>query len=231
MGRPVGGYRQNFSGRSTNKPPRRSTGHPALLILLIGGFLALSVIGVLEMRLRPVVSQIAAAQANNKLTAVISDAILTDLAARDMSYQNLVTIQRDDSGAITALTTNMASMNVLRTQLVSDILDALNQVDISIIRIPLGSLIDLDLLWARGPSIQVRSMTVGTVSADFESEFTSAGVNQTMHSIWAQVTVPLTLMLPGGTVETEVNTRLCVAETVIVGKVPETFVQLGEAQP
>ena len=72
-------------------------------------------------------------------------------------------------------------------------------------------------------------MTVGTVRAEFDSQFTSAGVNQTLHRIWMEVTVPMTLLLPGGRVEVTVETRLCVAETVIIGQVPDTYLQVGDA--
>ena len=93
---------------------------------------------------------------------------------------------------------------------------------------PLGSLFDLEPLWAKGPALRARAMTVGTVRTEFESQFTSAGVNQTLHRIWMEVSVPMKLLLPGGEVETTLHTRLCVAETVIVGKVPDTYLQLGQ---
>lgn len=69
-----------------------------------------------------------------------------------MDYGDFVTIQRDASGAITAMTTDMAALNQLRAQLVAQILSALEGVDASEIRIPLGSLVDSELVWARGRS-------------------------------------------------------------------------------
>lgn len=101
-------------------------------------------------------------------------------------------------------------------------------MDVSEIQVPLGSLFDLEPLWAKGPAIRARAMTVGTVRAEFDSQLTSAGVNQTLHRIWMEVDVPMTLLLPGGEVEVSVDTRLCVAETVIVGKVPDTYLQMGQ---
>ena len=74
-------------------------------------------------------------------------------------------------------------------------------------------------------------MTVGTISAEFESDFTAAGVNQTLHRIWLELSVPLTVMLPGGEVQAELNSRLCVAETVIVGNVPSTYLQMDSYLP
>ena len=201
---------------------------PVLITLAVALVVAASVIALLENKLRPVVVEIAAAQAQNTMTAVVENAVTADLAARQVSYADFVTIQRDEGGAITALTTDMARMNLLRSELTAAILEALKGVDVSDVQVPLGSLFDLEPLWAKGPALKAKAMTVGTVRAEFDSQLTSAGVNQTLHRIWLEVDVPMTLLLPGGEVETALHTRLCVAETVIVGKVPDTYLQLGQ---
>ena len=218
--------RQPWSRRRTVwMGPRRSI-PPVFLTLAVALVVAASVIALLEAKLRPVVAEIAAAQARNSMTAVVEDAVTAGLAARQVSYSDFVAIQRDEGGAITALTTDMARMNLLRTELTAAILGALEGVDVSDIQVPLGSLFDLEPLWAKGPTLKARAMTVGTVRAEFDSQLTSAGVNQTLHRIWMEVTVPMTLLLPGGVVEVPLDTRLCVAETVIVGQVPDTYLQL-----
>lgn len=201
---------------------------PALITIAVALIVAASVIALLEAKLRPVVAEIASAQAQNTITAVVENAVTADLATRQVSYADFVTIQRDGEGGITALTTDMARMNQLRAELIAAILEALEGVDVSEVAVPLGSLFDLEPLWAKGPAIRARAMTVGTVRAEFDSQLTSAGVNQTLHRIWMEVDVPMTLLLPGGEVEVSVDTRLCVAETVIVGKVPDTYLQLGQ---
>ncbi len=201
---------------------------PALITLAVALVVAVSIITLLENKLRPVVAEIAAAQAQNEMTAVVEGAVTADLAARNVSYGDFVTIQRDGGGAITALTTDMANMNLLRAELTAAILEALEEVDVSDIQVPLGSLFDLEPLWAKGPALKARAMTVGTVRAEFDSQLTSAGVNQTLHRIWLEVDVPIKLLLPGGEVETALHTRLRVAETVIVGQVPDTYLQVGQ---
>ena len=199
---------------------------PVFLTLAVALLVSASVIALLEARLRPVVAEVAAAQAQNRMTAVVEGAVTAGLASRQVSYGDFVTIQRDGEGTITALTTDMARMNLLRTELAASILEALGEADVSDIQVPLGTLFDLEPLWARGPVLKAKAMTVGTVRTEFDSQFTSAGVNQTLHRIWVEVAVPMTLLLPGGEVETELHTRLCVAETVIVGRVPDTYLQL-----
>ena len=200
---------------------------PVVLTLTVALAVAASVITLLEAKLRPVVAEIAAAQAQNSMTAVVENAVTAGLAARQVSYSDFVAIQRDEGGAITALTTDMARMNLLRTELITAILEALEEVDVSDIQVPLGSLFNLEPLWAKGPALRARAMTVGTVRAEFDSQLTSAGVNQTLHRIWMEVAVPMTLLLPGGEVEVPLDVRLCVAETVIVGQVPDTYLQLS----
>ncbi len=207
---------------------RPSVGSEILLTVLLGIVLAAAVIVFLGLRLRPAAAVIAKAQTENTVNRLVEEAVLADLSQRELGYSDFVTIQRDSSGNITALTTDMAAMNQLRGQLIECILGELDGVDVSEIQIPLGSLLDIDILWAKGPSLRLHSMSVGTVSAEFESEFISAGVNQTLHRIWLKVKVPLTLMLPGDRVETEVSTRLCVAETVIVGKVPDAYLNVAK---
>lgn len=207
-----------------------SVRHPVLVTLAAALLVAWGVIQLLEWRLRPAVAQLAQTQVENTMTAVIELAVTEDLARREVSYGDLVTITRDQSGAITALSTDMAQMNLLRSELTAAVLEALHGVDVSDIRLPLGSLLDFEPLWAKGPDIRVRAMTVGTVSAEFESEFSSAGVNQTLHRVWLEVLVPMTVLLPGEELEISVHTRLAVAETVIVGQVPNTYLSLdGEA--
>ena len=196
---------------------------PILVTLVVALLVAACTIRGLETRLRPVILEAARAQTKNTMTAVLEQAVRKDLAERAVSYADLIRIHRDSSGAISSLTTDMAALNLLRTELVDQVLVTLQGVDVSVVEIPLGTLVDSELVWARGPAIQAHAMWVGTVSAEFESQFSAAGVNQTLHRIWLEVSVPLTVLLPGGRVEVPVDTRLCITETVIVGKVPNTY--------
>lgn len=211
--------------RPVGAAPRLS---PIWITLGVALAVAVSAITLLEAKLRPVVAELAAAQAQNAMTSVVEEAVTSGLASHPMDYGALIDIQRDERGSITALTTDMSRMNRLRGALIGTILEALERAEVSEIQVPLGSLFDVEPLWAKGPSLRARAMTMGTVQAEFESQFTSAGVNQTLHRVWLEVEVPMTLLLPGGWVETALHTRLCVAETVIVGQVPDTFLQLGE---
>ena len=89
--------------------------------------------------------------------------------------------------------------------------------------IPLGTLTGSNLLAGRGPHIRVRTQSVGTATARFDNQFSSSGINQTRHRIILDVDVHVSILLPGLTTYTKVSNEISVAETVIVGGVPETY--------
>lgn len=201
----------------------------AAATLGLGLFLGVLFIGALELRLRPVVEQLSASQVNNRVTKEINDALLQHLSQVDITHSQLAVVERDAGGTITAVTSDMARVNRLRGALVDTVLQTIASVDVHTLGVPLGNLFDMDLLWAKGPLIQVRSLVSGTVSAEVNSQFEAAGINQTLHRIILDIRVPLTIMLPGCHAVTQVETSVCLAETVIVGAVPGTYLQIDAA--
>lgn len=206
-----------------HSPGRLSHLGPMKITLLLALVLSVYFIALLELRLRPVVEQVAARQVNNRVTAQLNAA----LSGLQAGYNNLVEIQRGEDGAITAVTSNMEQVNHIRTQGVQVVLDTISTIDVHTLGIPLGSLFDFDLLWAKGPEIQVHSLVAGTVNTQVYSDFRSAGINQTLHRILLDVEVPLAVLLPGSRAETLVCVTVCVAETVIVGRVPQTYLNMA----
>ena len=192
------------------------------LTVFAGVGLALLFIVSFNARLRPILLELACAQTSNQITAAIDRTV----AEQAVAYSDLVTLERSESGDIVALTSNMAHANVLRAQLLDTALTALDGLETLEMKIPLGTVLDWDLLSGLGPDVHVRILYTGTASAEFENEFTTAGINQTRHQIIFKVDAEIAVLLPGRQCHTTVSTRVCVAETIIVGKVPETYLQI-----
>ena len=201
-----------------------NTHYPAFVTVVVACLLSLVLISALENRLRPVLLTAAKMHTQSMITAVAEEAILAELEYRGLEYADLVRVERNEIGMITAIVTDMAAMNRLRSTLLDVMLEHVSRIDEEAIAIPLGSLIDSELVWGKGPTIKVRSFTIGTASAEFRSEFSSAGVNQTLHKIWLDLSIPTAVLLPGTQLDVNVDTMLCIAETVIVGSVP-SYVQ------
>lgn len=204
--------------------PGRGRGVPALFLTTVVALLtAWGVITILTARLRPIVRNAAQYQIQNRLVAALEEEITREIAA----YDQLINIERDEQGRIVSLIADTAALALLRGAVVEGVLDALNDSDAMEVEVPLGSLLDAELIWGRGPAVRVRSTVLGTVSAEFKSDFSSAGLNQTLHRIWLDVSLPVRLFLPGGPVDLSVETQLTVAETVIVGEIPDFFLASG----
>lgn len=197
-----------------------------VLTWLVAAAVMCAAVRLTECALRPVLAAAARYQVRSQVTAAVEQWAARDLQERGVDYSDFVTITRNEAGEITALSADMARLNLLRAELSAHLLERLEDSQLEL-TIPVGSLLPLEPTWARGPELHLRALALGTASAEFESEFTSAGINQTRHRLWLELSVPVTVLLPGGGEELTVDSRLCVAETVIVGRVPQTWFQTG----
>ena len=197
-----------------------------VLTWLVAAAVMCAAVRLTECALRPVLAAAARYQVRSQVTAAVEQWAARDLQERGVDYSDFVTITRNEAGEITALSADMARLNLLRAELSAHLLQRLEDSQLEL-TVPVGSLLPLEPTWARGPELHLRALALGTASAEFESEFTSAGINQTRHRLWLELSVPVTVLLPGGGEELTVDSHLCVAETVIVGRVPQTWFQTG----
>ena len=173
--------------------------------------------------LKPVMTSMATARVSNTVNRIVSAAVNEAVADGEIDYQNFVIFDKDDTGHITALRSNVAEVNRMQGRIADEILLRLSEISTSELEIPLGTLTGSALLAGRGPSLHVRMQAVGSASATFRNQFTAAGINQTRHQIFLDVDVYMSILLPGMHASPTVSIALAVAETVIVGGVPDTY--------
>ena len=194
---------------------------PGILLGLLFG--AAAVCG-LERWFRPAIIAIACDHLSNQISGQIHDVVNAELAEEQLSYDTICTVLRDTEGNITALQTNMARVNLLKSTVTTEVAQ---EFDDSLIaehfEIPLGSVLPGMMLAGHGPNIPVTVMSVGNISAEFENEFRAAGINQTLHRVVLTVTSELQLLMPGGIYEFTDETRMILAETVLLGQVPQNY--------
>ena len=191
------------------------------LTLLVLALLAAAV--SLLWHLKPVMTSMATARVSNLVNRIVSAAVNEAVENGSIDYQNFVIFEKDETGHITALRSNVAEVNHMQGQITDEILHRLSEVATSELEIPLGTLTGSALLAGRGPSLFVRMQAVGSASAAFRNQFTAAGINQTRHQIFLDVDVYMSILLPGMKTSTRVSNEIAVAETVIVGGVPDTY--------
>ena len=205
---------------------RLERGGGRLLPLVIGVGLALAVIFLIDSALRPTLTALARARVENAVTRIVNDAVNGTLTSEAISYSDLVTLEKDAAGQVSVLAANTAQLNALRTEILGEVLAQVEQLDSQELGVPLGSLTGFATASDLGPVLPVRVLTAAVPTADFENVFTSAGINQTLHRIMLNVRVECTLLIPGGTVDTAVEAQVCAAETLLVGQVPDAYLEL-----
>ena len=140
-------------------------------------------------QMRPLLTSLATTRVSNTVNRIVSEAVDEAIESGNISYSDLITFEKDKDGRITAIYSNMAAFNRLQSKILDIILARIDQVSARELSIPLGSLTGSVLLAGRGPRISVRMESVGSSSARFENEFTSAGINQTKHQIVLNIDV------------------------------------------
>ena len=200
--------------------------HWKLLLLLIFSLVVWTFLA-LRSRLWPVVLSLARTQVTNTASDLINDAILEQIMEGQIQYDRIVYFEKDLNGRITALKTNMAEVNRLKTETLNLINDEIMAEDTENLGVSLGSLILPEFFSGRGPRIPIRILAIRNSDANFRSYFTEAGINQTLQQLSMDVIVDVTILVLGQTETFTVSSQMVVAETIIVGDVPATYLQTG----
>ncbi|MBQ5504586.1 MAG: sporulation protein YunB [Oscillospiraceae bacterium] len=201
---------------------------PVIFTLVTVLLLFVLIIAYVISNIGSMVVELALADATDVITITVNDVISEKVMDGSIDYSDLVTLEKDADGNITALLTNMANVNYLQSEITGEIVKRFSDMDVTRVDIPIGNLIGGTLLSGRGPKISVDILSVTNVSATLRNEFSSAGINQTRHRIILQVDVGLGILLSGYRDKwDDVQTEITVCETVIVERVPETYASLG----
>lgn len=171
--------------------------------------------------------QLAQTQVTNATSDLINDAIDVQIEVGNIQYERIVYFEKDLDGRITALKTNMSEVNRLKTDILGLINDEILAMDTTDMGIPVGSLILPELASGKGPEIPIQVLSIRNSDATFESSFTEAGINQTLQQLSMHVLVDVSILVLGRTETFTVSSQVVVAETIIVGDVPDTYLQTG----
>lgn len=199
-----------------------------LVLFLLAALLALAIVAMTH--LKPVLTSLATARVSNTVNGIVTAAVNETIYSGGVDYDQLISFEKDNEGKITAVKSNMAEFNRLQSAVLADVLQRLSEVSTRELAIPLGSLTGSPLLAGRGPLLHIKMQSVGSSSAHFENAFASAGINQTRHEIRLVVDVYVSVLLPGFSTVTKVTNRCAVAETVIVGSVPDNYTYFSNGE-
>ena len=201
-----------------------------LIRLGIIGLILLILLLSLRGKYRYVISDLAKTSVMNTTSDLTNDAIARQIATGNIAYDRIVFFEKDLEGRITALKTNMSEVNRLKTDILNIINDEILALDSSDIGIPVGSLFLPELFSGKGPAIPVHILSIRNSDANFVSSFSQAGINQTLHRLNMEVSIDVAVLVLGETSSFTMSSEVVVAETIVVGQVPQTYLQTGGSQ-
>lgn len=198
-----------------------------LRIILIVLMVCVVLFLLFRSRYHDLICELAQTQIENVTSDLINDAVTTKIRDGSIAYDRIVYFEKDLDGQITALKTNIGEINRLKAETLNLINDEILEIEQTDIGIPIGSLLLPEILSGHGPQFPVQILTIRNSDATFSSNFTQAGINQTLHQIIMHVTIDVSILVLGTSVQFTVSSDVVVSETIIVGGVPNTFLQTG----
>ena len=193
----------------------------AIIVLILAALFLM-----LENNVSQVILDMAYADAYALAVDVLNEAV-AGVMRTGITYDELMQVRCDEKGQVTLLQANTMRMNQLATETAISAQGKLSQQENQYIYLPLGAALGMNFLAGSGPELQVKIVPVGSVSTQFATEFESAGINQTRHKIFLVVKAAVQVVIPTGTKRVDVSTQVSIAESIIVGNVPDSFVDVN----
>lgn len=156
-------------------------------------------------------------------TSAVSDAVYDVLSEENVTYNDLVHVEYDDAGNITLIQLQTVRLNLIARrfyQVAQIYLDNMGQRGVNV---PLGAFTGLPFLSGLGPNVNLKLISIGAMTSQFESVFLSSGINQTLHKVYINLYASVSMILPAYSATIDSVTEMLVAESVIVGEVPEIY--------
>lgn len=209
---------------------KKQKGHyKKFLCLIIMAVLLASVYFLADMRMTPIINTLALSRAQNLATVIINDTVADMLSDGTYSFSDIIDIQYDESGKISALTADSVSMNRLKSLISVSITRAIGEIEESRISIALGTLTGSTLLTGRGPKIDLNVHISCSCSIEVRNSFEYSGINQTFHKVMLDITTYVNVLSVGESLTSQVFTSIPVSETVIIGQIPEIYAGKDDA--
>lgn len=172
--------------------------------------------------IRPVIQTISQ-ETIRALTVENVNLAVAEVMAENPTYVDLSTVERDNDGNISLITTNSAVVNSLARSVTVAAQKNLEKISDKGVGIPIGSLSGISFLSGRGPSVNIKTIPIGSVETSFSSKFEESGINQTLHKLYINVSSSVNIIIPGSSQKVNTVTEVLVSETIIIGKVPHVY--------
>lgn len=191
----------------------------AVISVFIGSFI------YIDNSLTPTIKVLAETKAEELANRSINKSV-AEIIKDEVNYSDLMNTKVDNEGKITMIESNTVMMNKVASDVALRIQEELKQVKTTTSYIPIGTALGSPILAKYGPQLKVSIEPIGTVYVNFKTDFEDAGINQTRHRIYLEVNTKVKVVIPLTTDTKEVKAEIPICETVIIGDVPNSYINI-----
>ncbi len=213
----MGDIEKIYSRRGRCKLPlfcKRSTIIVVVIVMILTFVIAIRTIN-------PIIESLCVDKAKNLATKVCNEE--ASRIMQNYKYEDFVNIMKDDNDNIILIQTNAKTVNEVASDIPNKIVEELEKQSEDYISIHMGSILGNKFFMNWGPEIKIKIESVGNVETELKSEFSSQGINQTLHRIYLNLTCEVTILTPYDTINQKIENQVLIAESVIVGNVPASY--------
>lgn len=203
---------------------------PNIFKALCALVLALSLVLLVDARLRPAVRAVAVNRAQSLAVRTVGESVESFISENSGQYADMITVTYDSSGKAVSMSLNASEVNLFKSKLIRAVDAALEENSRFNVKIPLGAVTGSEVFAGAGPEIPVTVRMTGSARAEITDEFSSAGINQTRHRVMLHVECSIYVFLGGNEEATVFSDDYCIAENLIVGTVPQTAINIDIPQ-
>ena len=193
-----------------------------LIFVLIVVFIITAILLYFNKVVNPIILSITESKVASLSTKAVNSAV-SEILVENNLYEDLVTICTNDAGDVVMIQANSVLINKLSRDLARASQTKLDTIGAQGVSIPMGSFTGMPIFIGRGPEVRLKIMPIGAIQCSFLSEFVQAGINQTNHKIYVNLTATINVVLPVANKQIVSNTQLLICENIIVGKIPEVY--------
>lgn len=208
---------------------RKSRKRRLISAIIILASAAVAISAVTASKITPLLREVAESEAQKTALEIINQSISKRLKESKADYDDLSSVTYDSNGKVSMIKSNITAINDERTKISLYILEEYQNADLNT-KISLGTASGIDLLSGVGPGINVSISPAPSISTDVYNEFIEAGINQTVHRIMLSISVDTRVLLPSSSFTVKTSTSVCIAETVIVGEVPDAYTDIHRGE-
>lgn len=189
--------------------------------------LLMALMAWLDHAIRPALFAIGATRAKVLVIQAVNAAVSAEVVD-SINYRDLVQLMTDTTGRVCYMQADVIKINAMAAEAQDVVLAELAKIDGQRITIPLGTVLGSVLFANAGPRLSVTIHPLGSATVEVEEDFRDVGINQVKHTLYITIAAEVRIVIPFAGEPVSVVTKAPVADVIIVGGVPSTYVEIGK---